>query len=172
MPSSTITPPSPILGNPSTPPEQILASPLARLAALVLDGFTAAVCVVATVAAFGSELAGSLAWSAAYFYLMVEHGQTPGKSLVGIQIVGGSGRPIGFLRGGVLRNLVVPAAMIGLILLGMTVAGIPPERLEQTDGRLEGLLTALFLLAYLPILGKRRRGLHDWLTNTRVVRTA
>lgn len=171
MPSSTITHSSPSRGNPSTPPTRVLASPLARLAAVVLDGVTAAVCVATTVAAFESELAGSLVWAAIYFYLMVEHGQTPGKALAGIQIVGGNGRPVGFLRGGVFRNVVVPAALSGLILLVMTVAGIPPERLDERDGRLEGLFTTLILLAYLPMLGKHRRGLHDYLSGTRVVRT-
>lgn len=171
--SSTPVSSSPFRGHASQPlPDRVLASLPARFAAVVLDGGTLSVCVAVTLTAFESELAGSLVWLAVYFYLMVEHGQTPGKALVGIQIVGASGRPVGFLRGGVLRNIVVPAALIGLALLVMAVADVPPERLDAIgEAKLGGMCTVLLLLAYLPIYGKRRRGLHDWLSGTCVVRT-
>jgi uncharacterized RDD family membrane protein YckC len=133
----------------------------------VLDGVTAGMCVAATTA-LGSELAGGVVWSLVYLYLMVEHGQTPGKALMGTQIVGGSGHPVGFIRGAIVRNAVVPALFVAGVVLAVKLSpGLQASLDEQTFSALAG---AFFLLSFLPILGRRRRCLHDYIAGTRVVK--
>lgn len=145
-----------------------LASLWARFAAVVLDSATAGVCVAATTA-LGSEIAGGILWGLVYLYLMVEHGQTPGKALVGIQIVGGSGNPVGFIRGGIWRNIAVPALFVGGLVLA---ARLYPQIQADLDERtLTGIAGAFMLLSLLPIFGRGRRALHDYLAGTRVVKT-
>ncbi len=146
-----------------------LASRLARFFAFLLDGVTLGA-ATALGTYLGSEHIGSLIWFAALLYLMVEHGQSPGKALMGIQIVGGSGRPVGFLRGAVLRNAIVPLLLVGIAVLVMRFA---PETAASVDERTaQGLAGAAILLSYLPILGSRRRALHDYLAGTSVVKTS
>jgi uncharacterized RDD family membrane protein YckC len=78
--------------------------------------------------------------------LISTRGVTVGKALVRIKIVDAHGRPPGFLRGVLLRELTLPIA--GFVL--------------------PGLLVQFVDLA--PGLGRSRRTLHDMMARTRVVR--
>ena len=168
MPRARSLPPD-VARDPFQAQRQRLASPLARLAACFLDGATAA----ASAAVFGylgSEFAGSLAWFAAYLYLMVEYGQTPGKALMGLQIVRGDGRPVGFLRGAIVRTLAFPLLLVAIVAI---VARFSPNMLASLgeDG-LRGLFAGLIVISYLTIFGRNRRTFNDYLAGTHVVRVS
>lgn len=115
----------------------------------------------------GSALAGGVAWvvliavSIALGLLalyqmasLATDGQTIGKRVFGIRIVDLEGNPAGLIRALVLRAL----AFSFLLSLAMSfMSAVIP---------FSGLL--IWFLAYAPVLGEERRGLHDYFAGTQV----
>lgn len=118
-------------------------------------------------------------------FFMTTRGQSVGKRLVGLRVTRADGSPVGFLRGVVLRALVValvPAALFGACELVWQSASADPEgstlvrafgysALSNLLTVIPAVLSALFVLvdvvfALLP----GRRALHDRLTGTFVTR--
>lgn len=158
----------PILTKSSPPRSRELASRLSRLVALILDGITAGACAALSTW-LGSEIVGSLCWLAVYIFLMAEYGQTPGKALMQIRIVRTDGRPVGFLRGGILRNVAVPALLMAVLVL---IAQWAPAVLAGShEVAVRGVIGTLMLASHLPIFGRSRRTLPDYLAGTIVVRS-
>jgi uncharacterized RDD family membrane protein YckC len=115
----------------------------------------------------GSALAGGVAWvvliatSIALALLalyqmasLAADGQTIGKRVFGIRIVDLEGKPAGLIRALVLRALLF--SFLLSFAMSFMSAVIP----------LSGLL--IWFLAYVPVLGEERRGLHDYFAGTQV----
>jgi uncharacterized RDD family membrane protein YckC len=101
---------------------------------------------------------------------MVEYGQTPGKALMGLQIVRGNGRPVGFLRGAIVRTLAFPLLLVAIVAI---VARFSPNMLASLgEDRLRGLFAGLIVISYLTIFGRNRRTFNDYLAGTHVVRVS
>jgi hypothetical protein len=66
---------------------------------------------------------------------MIERGQTPGKALVGIHIVGGTSRPVGLIRGAILRNLAVPALLVALEAIVVRSHAVSGTDLDEPSSR-------------------------------------
>ena len=164
------------------------ASPVRRIVATVIDHvilFSPLVWIVGisqpsdidsvrTVAIFA---VGGWAWRVAYFALLEGiWGASIGKACAGIRVVGPDGRPAGLVRATCRSALFVFAfaasESIDLIMMAiapealLTWAGSAFGFLRRGEMRLAVSLAALFCTAR---RGNRFAGVHDLVTNTRVV---
>lgn len=109
------------------------------------------------------SLIGVVAFLLLHGYLLLNHGQTIGKRLVGTRIVDAqTGQLLPFTRVYVIRYLwMTPLA----IAVGLSVAYVPPGLVAL----LSALVGGINLLDSSLIFGKQKRCLHDYLAGSIVV---
>lgn len=136
------------------PTTYMLGSPARRLCAKLIDRLLLSLALAPGLLVYGLSEASALGLGLALalgggvlgfeWWMATTLGQTPGKYLLGLRVIGSEGEAVGLRRGVGLR-------VWAFGLIGVALAGVPL------------LLDALF------VLGEQRQSLHDRLAKTQVI---
>lgn len=140
-----------------------------RLIAFIIDAVVLVIILVIirgsiTESAFQSYLA--LAVILIYFAgFWAWRGQTPGKMVIGAKVVKTNGQPIGVGRA-ILRSICY---MVYFFVLGYA-GGFGGEEVSA-ERAIIALLLVIFFLLIITAFSRTKRGPHDWIASTCVVRS-